>query len=641
MVHVMKWFGHGKRARQAGGTKYDRRALVEALEDRRLLTAALGSMTVERLDIEPALGGMDVQTTPTEPGATPIVYNTRVGVFQFKRVGGTYSGLPAVDGQFGALCLEVNQHARTRYYDVVGLTDAPVPGDLNAGPMNASTAEYMRELWGRYYGSIGADDIKGAAFQLAVWEIVHDSRFDLSGGVFSVATPMSPNTAKAMTQATTWLQSLDGQGPKASLLVMSDPTYQDLIFEAPAASLGDKVWEDLNANGVQEAGESGIANVTVQLYTSGGVLAGTTVTDADGVYHFTNLVPGDYCVQFTKPDGYYLSASDQGGDDALDSDADALGKTVVTTLSAGENDLTWDAGMYRKASLGDYVWRDGNFNGIQDGGEAGVGGVTVKLYSGDTLVATQTTDASGQYLFSDLMPGAYSVQFTAPCGYLFTSSNQVDDAKDSDADADTGATGSYALISGQSNRTVDAGLYKTNGYVRKGMTATIGFWHNKNGQAVLNALNGGPNQTMLGTWLGTMFPNLFGAGAGENNLLGKSNSCVANYFKTKFSASGAKVEAQVLAVAFGVYVTNANLAGSTLGSKYGFDQSGVGLGAALYNVGSCGQAFGVPNNTSMTVLQLLQATDAQAVGGALYGGNWSLRVLANDVFDGINNKGDI
>ena len=70
----------------------------------------------------------------------------------------------------------------------------------------------------------------------------------------------------------------------------------------------------------------------------------------------------------------------QGGNDALDSDIDpTTGKTINTTLSAGETDLTWDAGLYQKAALGDKVWLDTNKNGVQDAGEAGVSGVTVKL----------------------------------------------------------------------------------------------------------------------------------------------------------------------------------------------------------------------------------------------------------------------
>jgi len=116
------------------------------------------------------------------------------------------------------------------------------------------------------------------------------------------------------------------------------------------ASLGDYVWNDTNKNGVQDAGEMGIAGVKVELYTCVGSLVATTFTDANGYYSFTNLMPGDYYVKFYVKDGYAFTLRDQGGDDAKDSDADpATGKTVCTTLTPGENDMTWDAGMYTVA----------------------------------------------------------------------------------------------------------------------------------------------------------------------------------------------------------------------------------------------------------------------------------------------------
>jgi hypothetical protein len=45
---------------------------------------------------------------------------------------------------------------------------------------------------------------------------------------------------------------------------------------------------------------------------------------------------------------------------------------VATTLVSGENDLSWDAGLVKLASLGDRVWEDTNANGVQDDGEVGI-----------------------------------------------------------------------------------------------------------------------------------------------------------------------------------------------------------------------------------------------------------------------------
>jgi protocatechuate 3,4-dioxygenase beta subunit len=213
----------------------------------------------------------------------------------------------------------------------------------------------------------------------------------------------------------------------------------DLSWDAgltkPTAAYGDKVWLDKNANGVQDAGEAGLAGVTVKLLNSAGTVVSTTTTDANGNYLFDNLTPGDYSAQVVAPTGYFVSPKDQGGNDATDSDFDpTTGKTISTTLTDGEKDLSWDAGLYQKASIGDKVWADCNNNGIQDGTEAGVPGVTVKLLDASgNVVATTLTDGNGNYVFKDLMPGTYSVQFVAPTGYLFTTKDVgTNDAIDSD-----------------------------------------------------------------------------------------------------------------------------------------------------------------------------------------------------------------
>ena len=114
------------------------------------------------------------------------------------------------------------------------------------------------------------------------------------------------------------------------------------------------------------------------------------------------------------------------------------------------------------AALGDFVWHDLNKNGIQDAGEPGIAGVTVRLFDcASTQLATTTTNASGLYLFSNLTPGGYSVQFVLPTGYAFTLQNQgADDAKDSDANTTTGRTGCYTLAAGETNLTVDAGMFQ-------------------------------------------------------------------------------------------------------------------------------------------------------------------------------------
>ena len=134
---------------------------------------------------------------------------------------------------------------------------------------------------------------------------------------------------------------------------------------------------------------------------------------------------------------------------------------------------------------------------------------------------------------------------------------------------------------------------------------------------------------------------MFGASSGSNNLAGKNNAYVASFFQSQFVVHGQKLDAQVLATALAVYVTDATLDSTGVGTQYGFTVGGNGVATATFNVGSNGAAFGVANNTTMTVMDLLLAADAQAVNGVLYNGDTAKRNKANNVFSAINEAGGI
>ncbi len=118
------------------------------------------------------------------------------------------------------------------------------------------------------------------------------------------------------------------------------------------AVYGNYVWLDTNQNGLQDDGQTGVSGVRVDLYKDNGdglsdpttdLWVGFTVTDATGQYVFPALAPGDYFAVFSPPTGYTISPSNEGSDDALDSDGIVM---PVTHLDSGETDLTWDLGIY-------------------------------------------------------------------------------------------------------------------------------------------------------------------------------------------------------------------------------------------------------------------------------------------------------
>src|SRR5262249_24958528 len=141
-------------------------------------------------------------------------------------------------------------------------------------------------------------------------------------------------------------------------------------------------------------------------------------------------------------------------------------------------------------------------------------------------------------------------------------------------------------------------------------------------------------------WLAASFANLYGAGTGGNSLAGKTNAQVAAYFEVLFNLGGTQVQAQVLAVALNVYATTSSLGGPA-GGAYGFTVSATGLGARSYSVGKDGAAFGVANNATLDVYQLLLAVNTTAVNGTLYGGKATPQAQCADLFNALDQAGTI
>lgn len=125
-----------------------------------------------------------------------------------------------------------------------------------------------------------------------------------------------------------------------------------------SASISGQVWEDVDGDGIQEAGDNGIANAYVLLYDENGYVVGTTTADANGNYTFADVLPGNYNLVFANPDitvYLYMSPANQAGStEATDSDQasetyvgpELRGATsFLITLTAGNNVTDVDAGF--------------------------------------------------------------------------------------------------------------------------------------------------------------------------------------------------------------------------------------------------------------------------------------------------------
>jgi len=250
----------------------------------------------------------------------------------------------------------------------------------------------------------------------------------------------------------------------------ADGEVEDYFFSASDLILGDRVWNDANGDGVQDAEESGLSEVIVYLDSNANSIRDEgelyNTTSGDGYYALSdNSLEAGTC--FVRVDRSTLS-SDYVATYDIDGTGSADAASVV--LETGQDRLDVDFGYRIPPRLGDFVWVDANGNGQQDVGELGLSNVVVRLYAPNSVIlATVTSTVSGAYAFTNLAVGTYTVDFTPPAGYLFTTSNVGDDASDSDPLTRTNRTAAVTLASGQSDITVDAGFYPgatLSGFVR-------------------------------------------------------------------------------------------------------------------------------------------------------------------------------
>lgn len=209
-----------------------------------------------------------------------------------------------------------------------------------------------------------------------------------------------------------WLQTQPGGDGARVVTVVSDETATGVDFGNFAlAQIGGQKFNDLDADGVKDEGEAGLAGWTIQLDKNGdGSVEATATTDAYGYYRFTDLGPGSYRVTEVAQAGWLSTG--------------AASHTVVTTSGADIGGA--DFANVRAASIGGVKFEDVDGDGVRDDGEAGLAGWTIFLDANgngslDGGELYDVTGADGAYRFDNLLPGAYVVAEVMQDGWTQTS----------------------------------------------------------------------------------------------------------------------------------------------------------------------------------------------------------------------------
>lgn len=189
----------------------------------------------------------------------------------------------------------------------------------------------------------------------------------------------------------------------------------------PIPRISGTKYEDLDGDGARDAGEPGVAGVTITLWLAGQQVSSTT-TASDGSYSFalnanTNpaITAGTYTVREQVPNGWVQSDAPgtvsigyaQGGSIEQSS---AGARSVARTF--GGNDF----GNYRPVSISGVKVEDMNANGAIDDDDPGLPDWQITA-TGPDGAHEATTNADGEYTIGGLRPGTYTISETQQDGW--------------------------------------------------------------------------------------------------------------------------------------------------------------------------------------------------------------------------------
>ncbi len=205
--------------------------------------------------------------------------------------------------------------------------------------------------------------------------------------------------------------------PNVRTVTVGSTPVTDQDFGDTPGGVSGVVYQDLNNDGVKQATEPGIGGVTVTLVNTGTNATVTTTTAADGTYNFNNLPAGKYQVVETQP------AAFTDGKDTVGSAGGSLVPTdTITGIPVGPGVLvnSYNFGELppTTGTVSGKVYLDENQDStFQTATDRPLQGIPVTLRNGTTVIAVMTTDVNGNYTFTGITPGTYTITETQPTGY--------------------------------------------------------------------------------------------------------------------------------------------------------------------------------------------------------------------------------
>jgi uncharacterized repeat protein (TIGR01451 family) len=374
--------------------------------NRTAVTAADGSYRFANL---PTPNGSGYSLTETQPaGFGSVVGNTTVGSVGGSAANNSISGIALPAGGNGA-----NYNFGELRADL-SVSKSVTPGRLNIGQNVTFTIGVANTGVTQTTGVIVRDQLP-AGFAFVSAQVPAGTSYDNSTGLWTVGTL---NAAQSLTLTIVATALPNGPYVNTAELTASsvpdpdstpgnnNPAEDDQASAAVVAlaAVTGNVFEDRNGNGVRDPGEPPLANIPVVITDSSGTTQ-TVNTDANGDYR-ADVAPGATTLNPQEPAGFRLTT----GNDP---------QTVNVAPSATPTPSP-PVGYQALGGVSGSVWYDTGASSRQrDPGDTPLGGWIVELIDprlppGSPPVRTTTTDANGDYLFTQVPAGTYLVQFRDP-----------------------------------------------------------------------------------------------------------------------------------------------------------------------------------------------------------------------------------
>lgn len=255
-------------------------------------------------------------------------------------------------------------------------------------------------------------DIMAMGSSVKVASSVYPTQYGLASGT-SFSCPLSAGVAALILSANPTLTAMEVRdamrqtasqaGTPDNLMgygILNTDSAIKYFGALPMGQINGMVYDDINGNSIRDVDEPAIADRKIYL---SGTMTDSTTTDIGGNYSFDTLAIGNYIIRSEAPTGWLQTSPST---------------TYSINLLHGIDTAGINFGNFQLAAVHGIAFNDTNHNGVRDVGEPGLANWVLNL-TGPTSYRT-TTDGDGNFTFSDIGIGTYTLSESAQVGWFQT-----------------------------------------------------------------------------------------------------------------------------------------------------------------------------------------------------------------------------